>query len=179
LITLSVERLKKPVFFLDRTHGKTIRKWLKAVNMALEFHDHYFLPEEPDPTWIAKCGKEDWIILSGDKRIETVPENRQAAIDAKCKVFFFDDTNSKTEEWAAAVLVGRARIAEIIDRNNGPFFVTLTRFARSHVSRPRYCADGGPKPVTEMKLESEPEPSPKKRVRKNPQRHLWDNDESV
>jgi hypothetical protein len=75
-----------------------------------------------------------------------VPENRQAVIDAKCKVFFFNDTNSYPEEWASAVIVGRPKLLEIIDRNNGPFFVTIEKYARAHISSVRFVGSGGPKP---------------------------------
>ena len=40
---------------------------------------HKFIP---DPEWIKLCGENNWVIVSGDKRLETVPENRQAIIDA-------------------------------------------------------------------------------------------------
>lgn len=137
----------EPTFFLDRTHGKRTSKLLQSVGIKVILHDRWFHRETPDPEWIAKCGQEEWIVLSGDKSIETVPENRQAVIDAKCKVFFFKDTNSLPEEWAAAVIVGRIKLYEIIERNNGPFFVTIDKKCRGHVSSARFCGSGGPKPL--------------------------------
>ncbi len=135
----------KPIFFLDRTHGKRTSKILQSVEIDVVLHGRWFHQEARDPEWIAKCGQEEWVILSGDKSIESVPENRQAVIDAKVKVFFFNDTNSLPEEWAAAVIVGRPRIFEIIERNNGPFFVTLEKYARSHISSIRFVGTGGAK----------------------------------
>jgi hypothetical protein len=135
-----------PIFFLDRTHGKRTAKILQSVGMNIVLHSRWFVQEARDPEWIAKCGSEEWVILSGDKSIELVPENKQAVIDAKAKVFFFNDTNSLPEEWAAAVIVGRPRIFQIIDRNNGPFFVTLEKNTRSHVSGIRFVGGGGEKP---------------------------------
>jgi hypothetical protein len=78
-----------PTFFLDRTHGKRTSQLLTCVGMAVILHDRWFHGETRDPIWIAKCGQEQWVVLSGYKSIETVPENRQAVIDAKCKVLFF------------------------------------------------------------------------------------------
>jgi hypothetical protein len=135
------------IFFLDRTHGQRMRKLLTGVGFNVVHHDHYFGREEKDPVWLARCGSENWVVLSGDKSIERVPENRQAAIDAGCKVLFFRDTNSRVEEWAAAVIVGRQRLFEIIERNNGPFFVTIDKQARGHISPVRFAGKGGPKPV--------------------------------
>jgi hypothetical protein len=138
---------RDPVFFLDRTHGKHTRNLLHRVDIRVVHHNDFFPQETKDSTWIERCGRENWIILTGDKEIERVPENRQAVIDAKCKVLFFDDTNSRGEEWAAAVIVGRKRLLEIVDRNNGPLFVTIQKYARSHISQVRFAGDGGPKPT--------------------------------
>jgi hypothetical protein len=153
----------EPIFFLDRTHGKRTSRLLQSVGMKVVLHHKWFVQEARDPEWIAKCGQEDWIVLTGDKSIETVPENRQAVIDAKCKVFFFSDTNSLPEEWAAAVIVGRPKLYEIIERNNGPFFVTLQKHCRTHISSVRFVGAGGPKPV-----EAETEVAPTKVAASSP-----------
>jgi hypothetical protein len=137
----------EPIFFLDRTHGKKTHKLLECVDIKVVHHNDFYLQETPDTEWIRRCGREGWIILTGDKEIERVPENRQAVIDAKCKVFFFNDTNSRGEEWAAAVIVGRKRLYEMIEKNNGPFFVTIQKDSRSHLSQIRFAGEGGPKPV--------------------------------
>jgi hypothetical protein len=136
-----------PIFFLDRTHGRTLWKLLNRIGLVVIPHADFFPQEEKDAVWIARCGRENWVILSGDKAIERAPENRQAVIDAKCKVVFFNDTNSRSEEWAAAIIVGRQRLLEIIARNNGPLFVTIDKQARSHISSVRFAGDGGPKPL--------------------------------
>jgi hypothetical protein len=136
-----------PTFFLDRTHGRRTSKLLSSVGMSVILHHRWFIKEAPDPEWIAKCGLEQWVVLSGDKSIETVPENRQAVIDAKCKVLFFNDTNSLPEEWAAAVIVGRPKLFEIIEHNDGPFFVTIDKYTRAHISTIRFVGPGGPKPI--------------------------------
>jgi hypothetical protein len=170
-----------PIFFLDRTHGKITRNLLARVGFSVVLHSHYFPPEEKDTVWLAKCGKENWIVLSGDKAIERVPENRQAVIDAKCKVLFFNDSNSRGEEWAAAVIVGRARLLEIIERNNGPLFVTIEKYARSHISPVRYAGDGGPKPAEDTakrqiaggEATAPPDPQPRLAQRIPEQRELF------
>ncbi len=106
--------------------------------------------EMPDVDWIAECGKLNWVIVSGDRAIERVPVERQAVINAKCKVFMFEDSHiTRSEDWAASFLIGRERILEIAMKANGPFFVTLKPCrSRSHISRPRFveAAGGGWKP---------------------------------
>ena len=96
-----------------------------------------------DPQWIAKCGKEGWVAISGDKRIERNIENKQAVIDAKCKLFLLSDTNSLPEEWAAAIIVGREKMSSVIRKNAGPFLATIKKRSDSHVTNARFPSAGG------------------------------------
>jgi PIN like domain len=152
---LSTSNISKPpdpfTFFLDRTHGrKTFPNLLRRVGFSLvALHEHGFAPETQDDVWIEECGKQIWVILSGDKGLERNPINKAAIIAAACKVFIFTDNNSKAEEWAAAVIMGRAQIARIIDKNNGPFYVHIGRECQSHVSAVKFVGTGGRKIVEE------------------------------
>jgi hypothetical protein len=80
--------------------------------------------------------ENNWVVVSGDKRLETVPENRQAIIEARVKVFLLTDSNSFPKVWAAAI-IGRYRMQEIIDANSGPFFVNITKRSDKHLDRLR------------------------------------------
>jgi PIN like domain len=134
---LSIER----ELFLDRTHGGRLIALLRelgfAVNPIKEIYPNGKDQFIRDPEWIKLCGEKNWIILSGDKRLETVPENRQAVIDARAKVFLFMDSESFPQEWAAAVIVGHDRMKEILDANPGPFFVNISKRTGSHLARLR------------------------------------------
>lgn len=56
-------------------------------------------------------------------------------IDAKCRIFLLQDSNSLPEEWAAAVIAGRLKIEGVIrDNPEGPFFVNIAKHARNHIS---------------------------------------------
>lgn len=90
-----------------------------------------------DPEWIKLCGENGWVAVSGDKRLESVPANRQAVIDARAKIFVLTDSGSKPEIWGAAIIVGHFRMAEIIDGNEGPFYVSVGKRADGHISRPK------------------------------------------
>lgn len=104
-----------------------------------------------DPEWIKLCAQNNWIAVTGDKKLETVPENRQAVIDAKAKVFLLTESNSPPEVWAAAVIIGHYRMQEIIDSNSGPFFVNIGKRSDGHVARlrlpPHYVPAEKPKEV--------------------------------
>lgn len=131
------------VFFLDRNHGALVRDSLKRSGFGVILCSHTYAFETKDVTWIAECAKNNWIIISGDKRIERVPEERQAVIEGKCKVFMFEDSNSSAENWAAAILVGKQRIAKLVEEADGPFFVTLKKYGHGHVTLPRFVPGVG------------------------------------
>jgi hypothetical protein len=127
--------------FLDRTHGKRMSAMLRRVGFKV-YHIFEVYPGTQhetvaDPEWIKRCGQEGWVAISGDKRLETVPENRQAIIEAKAKVFILTDSNSPPEMWAAAVIVGHYRMGEIIEGSDGPFFVNISKRSDGHVARLR------------------------------------------
>jgi hypothetical protein len=127
--------------FIDRTSSKRLINILRKAGFVLqtifEVYPDNVHENVVDPDWIKKCGENNWIVITGDKRIETVPENRQAVVDAKVKVFLLNDSNSKPEVWAAAILLGQYKMQDIIDATTGPFFVTVGKRCDSHIQRPR------------------------------------------
>jgi hypothetical protein len=157
--------------FLDRTHGGRMTVMLRRAGLTIHpiceiypNNAHKFIS---DPEWIKLCGENNWVIVSGDKRLETVPENRQAIVEARVKVFLLTDSNSFPEVWAAAVIIGRYKMQEIIDANSGPFFVNITKRSDKHVDRLRlpygYTRPEPPpqqpaKPTEAVKAQPQPEP---------------------
>jgi hypothetical protein len=123
--------------FLDRTSSKRLVAILRQAGFVFqtiyELYPNNAHESVEDPEWIKKCGENNWIVVTGDKRIETNVLNRQAAIDAKVKVFLLNDSNSKPEIWAAAILLGQYKMQDIIDGTQGPFFVTVGRRCDSHI----------------------------------------------
>jgi hypothetical protein len=65
-------------------------------------------------------------------------ENKQAVIDAKCKLFLLTDTNSLPEEWASAIILGREKISSVVRKNEGPFFATISKRSDTHVTNARF-----------------------------------------
>lgn len=114
--------------------------------MEIRTHNNQGWPHDMlDTDWIAECGRNGWAIISGDKKIAIIPEERQAVIDAKAKVFMFDDSHdTRTEDWAAALLVARHRLIEIADSTNGPLFVTIKPCrVHGHLTQPDFIPDTG------------------------------------
>jgi hypothetical protein len=142
LLILSKETPKfEHELFLDRTHGKRMGEMLRRAGFRVrpiyEVYPGTAHDGISDPQWIRLCGENGWVAISGDKRLETVPENRQAVIDAKAKVFVLTDSNSPPEMWAAAIILGHYRMSEMIDGNQGPFFVSVGKRSDGHIARLR------------------------------------------
>jgi hypothetical protein len=143
---------------VDRNLGrKKLPKLLTKVGMKIEVHYKHFDPEAPDDQWIPKCIANGWIIITGDKAIETDPINAKAVEDSAAKVFITSDTNSKAEEWAAAIIAGRRKLARLVEYNNGAFCVDIDKHATNHISSERYKGSGGPKPREESVIPQPPE----------------------
>jgi len=138
--------------FLDRTHGKAMAAMLRRVGITVKTIYQVYPKKKhqsiKDPQWIAKCGEKGWIAISGDKRIEKNVENKQAVIDAKCKLFLLTDTNSLPEEWAAAIILGRDKISNVARKNDGPFLATISKRSDSHVTNARFPIPRSPESQT-------------------------------
>ena len=106
--------------FCDRTSGKRMTNILRQSGFV--FQTIYAVyPDNSharvlDPEWIKKCGENNWIVVIGDKRIETVPENRQAVVDAKVIVFLLNDSNSKPEVRAPLAIYAMTRSSTVEPR---------------------------------------------------------------
>lgn len=118
--------------------GTLLRRVGFKVKSIFEVYPRKRHESTSDPTWIKRCAKENWIAITGDKKIELNPINKQAVIDAKCKIFVLSDSNSKAEEWAAAVICGRDKIINTVRKNEGPFFANIGKQSHSHVTKPRF-----------------------------------------
>jgi hypothetical protein len=152
LITLKNEQPKLDnILFLDRTHGKAMAAMLRRVGLKVKTIYQVYPKNKhqkvKDPQWIARCGKEGWVAISGDKRIEKNVENKQAVIEAKCKLFLLTDTNSRPEEWASAVILGREKMSSVIRKNQGPFFATISKRSDTHVTNARFPVPREPEPI--------------------------------
>jgi len=77
------------------------------------------------------------IVVTADKALETDPINRQAVIDCKVKVVLLEENNSRAVEWAAALIVARRRIVEVLGECDGPFFITVRKNSHALVSKMR------------------------------------------
>jgi len=111
---------------------------LRKIGLRIVCHSEKFDDDmTPDPVWIELCGKEDFIVITADKGLETDPVNRKAVIDHKAKVFILDENNSRAMDWASAIIVSRRRIIDVAHENVGPFFSSIRKQTPALVTKIR------------------------------------------
>jgi hypothetical protein len=110
---------------------------LKEAGINVRWHAEEGFPskETDDSAWIRAVAAKGYIIVTSDKTIETDPINKQAVIESKAKVFLLDENNARAVHWAAAIIVSKDRIYEIVSDNEGPFFMSIVRKSSSMVYR--------------------------------------------
>lgn len=69
-------------FFTDRNLGRHIPGLLVQAGLTVHQHDEIFGPTTLDTTWLPRVGREGWIALSHDRRICTVPSERDMVFRA-------------------------------------------------------------------------------------------------
>jgi hypothetical protein len=130
-------------------------KLLRDLDVNVEVLRRHYLPNAPDPEWIADATSRGWVIISGDKGIREDGINRHAVIKARAKVFLLADTNCRGAEWAASLVMARKKILRIADQNNGPFYCVIEKGTEHHVGKPDFFEGGGPipsSPISESQI---------------------------
>src|SRR5436190_7425287 len=76
------------VFFLDRSLGKkTVAEALRKAGARVEVHDDHFDQDVSDETWLTEAGKQNWVVLTKDRRIRFRLTERTALINAGVRAF--------------------------------------------------------------------------------------------
>jgi hypothetical protein len=123
------------VIFIDRSlASKRLPEMLERMGFEVERHKDHFVHDEDDDKWIPPVSARQWLILTGDKRLSKEPANIEAVLTSRAQVLVVTDSNSLPEQWASAVIVGRQRIQELLDKNPGPTFINIGRYAKDHVN---------------------------------------------
>jgi len=136
--------------FLDRNQGnKRMPALLKEARLNIRWHEAEGFPskETNDDEWIRAAANRGYVIITSDKNVEADPINRLAVIESKAKVFILDEGSQKPIHWAAAIIVSKDRIYELVRENEGPFFANVLRKTYSMVHRfrvPQLASPEGP-----------------------------------
>ena len=85
-----------PELFLDRSLGRRqVPELLRAAGLRLRtLAEVYGIPADetiPDVDWLARAGREGWVVLMKDDRIRYRPVERAAVIDHRVRAFTVAD----------------------------------------------------------------------------------------
>lgn len=119
-----------PTLLLDENLSSSdIAEFLRRIRKEwqIELHTDYLARGASDVEVITECGRREWILISCDDRIRYVPENKAAVIRNRVQVFMFNKGNYQGVEYAAALIVGRTQLLNMIRLTAGPFFARITR----------------------------------------------------
>lgn len=84
---MKVEKPPDYTFFTDRDLGNIVPDAIVDAGLRVERHDDYFDEVEEDPTWLRKCGEEDWVALSHNANIRRVERQRNMVMRAGVRLF--------------------------------------------------------------------------------------------
>jgi len=120
---------EETTFFLDRSIGKfKCAQHLRDAGLKIETHDDHFPQSASDEEWIAKCGREKWVVITGDiwKRGRKEAPQVNAVAFGRVRVFQLATNDILSELWAQAILKAEHKILKILKMNKGPFMARIT-----------------------------------------------------
>jgi len=116
------------VFFIDRSLGRyDVAEALRAQAMAVEVHDDHLPQDAADEIWLALAGRNDWVVLTKDKRIRFRPLERQSLLDAGLRAFVFTGASATGHQTAAAFVSALPAMLRLAGSKRGPWIATVSR----------------------------------------------------
>jgi len=76
------------ILLCDEDVGTGIPKALKLVGCETRYLYKLGLAGKPDPEWLTKAGRNGWLVFSYNKKILTVPNERETVIREKVGIIF-------------------------------------------------------------------------------------------
>jgi len=126
----AITRLREEtVFFLDRTLGKfKCAEALTNAGFKVKVHDECFPTDAPDEVWLAGCGVQNWVAITGDQwgKGRKGAAQMKAAISGKVRIFQLSTNAIPAELWAHAIIRRQRKIFKILKKNRGPFIARIT-----------------------------------------------------
>lgn len=115
-------------YFADRDiEGREFVRIVRAAGVALETHSDHFIDYEDDAVWLPEVTRRGWIVLSGDRRIRTRPQNIQAVMSAGARVFVLLRKHTRNHLIARNFLNTLPRIEELLAQEAAPFIASVGR----------------------------------------------------
>lgn len=106
--------------------GRKLAAALQDAGFPAVTHDS--IPDEatPDIVWLARAGREEWLVLTKDKLIRKRPLERQALMEARVRAFVFSGGNMSGVEMAEVITGCANKLLRIAASTPAPFVARIT-----------------------------------------------------
>lgn len=114
--------------FVDASIPRSVAEALQKVRDDVLWIDDVpdLSPSTPDSTWLRRCGEEDWLALTRDKKIRTRHAERRAVTEGGVGLFVLAHTKNLTRWEQLRIIV--ANLDDMQDRyarTDRPFIFSL------------------------------------------------------
>ncbi len=111
------------VFFVDRCLGrKAVPSALRDVGASVRTHDESFPPDCPDAEWLSVAGREQWVVITSDKRIRYRLNECEALLKARVRAFVLtSNKNLSGREIGACFVRALPEMQAFLKRHPAPF----------------------------------------------------------
>jgi predicted nuclease of predicted toxin-antitoxin system len=117
--------------FLDESlDSVSVVTALRDAGATVERHTEHFARGVADDVWLTEAGKNNWIVLTRDKRIRYRQLERLALQAAKVRAFVFTGGNVTAKDTGAILARAIDRIQRISNANPGPFIYHIGKSGR-------------------------------------------------
>jgi hypothetical protein len=119
-----------PELFLDRSLGRRQVPDLRNAGLRLRtLAEVYGIPADEtiaDVDWLARAGREGWVVLMKDERIRYRPAERAALIDHRVRAFCLTSGNIRAAEMAQLYVAVLDKLTATCAAP-GPFLYVVSR----------------------------------------------------
>jgi hypothetical protein len=115
-------------FFADRDiQGKEFKRIVRAAGIRLEVHSDHFVDYEDDAVWLPAVASRGWVVLSGDRRIKSRPQNIQAVMNSGSRVLTLVRKDTRNHLIATNFVNTLPKVLHLLDVEPAPFVATIGR----------------------------------------------------
>lgn len=118
------------IFFIDRCLGKKLADSLRKVGATVEIHDDHFIKDMKDEDWLRIVGKDNWVVLTKDKKIASRPLELLAVAQGDVRLFAFVDGDVPGVIMAQAFVNALENMQRFIRGNQAPFIAKVHQSGR-------------------------------------------------
>ncbi len=90
-------------------------------------HDDRFSADAKDQEWLTEVGREDWVVLTKDKKIKYRKVELAAVVAAKARVFTLTAGSVQGSEMADIFVKTMPKIKAYVEANAPPYIVRISK----------------------------------------------------